>query len=1009
MANIIIPKRSTVAGKVPVTGDLVTGEIAINLTDKKLYSKDGSGAIVEIGGGSVDLLNVTTGIASPDYIQFDTSATNTAAVGKLYWDAGEGSFLYTLSGGNVTQNLHPGSELVYNGTGAALTKGQVVYLSGAQGQRPSVALAIATSDATSARTIGIVAETITNGAEGWIRTYGILEGFDTSSFAAGSQLYLSGTTAGAMTATKPVAPIHLVYTARVIKSHATAGRILVGIQNGYELDEIHDVAISAPSTGQTIVYNSTTSLWSNGTLPVAGGGTGATSLTSGYLVKGNGTSAVSASVIYDNGTNVGIGTNSPATYSGYTILDIDNSTNGGLLNIKKAGTTIGYINGSSGMLLLANSTDLKLSATGAKTIQFLTNGSERARFDSSGNFGIGTTAPNAQLHLSFSPPVSIPALGSGVGALALGPAANYGMLLGTISDGSGYIQQQRFDGTTTVYPLALQPNGGNVGIGTSSPSSKFHVSGVAVSTGNSDIIAIDQNSVSTGFYSSLAFRQNSTSIGARITSGNPGSYKGFLAFETSRQTVAGTTTIEAMRINEAGNVGIGTSSPSFALQVETNTDANAGAFVRNSNTGASASGTVTVASGVGNIFMRAHSAANSAWPSSTLISSDSGFTGGLNILQAGANPIRFWTNGSERMRIDSSGNVGIGTTSPAAPLDVVGTARAGNFRVNGGGSVTGAGMWGVDNALAFNVSSTERMRIDSSGLVGVGTASPATRLHVYSGGTDEVARFESTGNPYISLYDTNVRQAYLYSSTATVDLMVDVAKDLKFGTNGTERMRIDSSGRVGIGTTSPSYKLDVQQSTNDTTIRSYTSTAGAWLQAHSATAGYAGVKLTSGTANWSAGMTYGNSTYCISYSIDGSSNRFFTIDTSGNVGIGTSSPSAKLHIVGDINLDDISVRDTATVTTTATTQVALATFSATTYDSAEVVIKAKQGTSVHITKLLIVSDGTTASSTEFGTVLTGSSLFTTDVDVSSGSVRVLITPASATSTVFKASYELITA
>lgn len=271
MANTIKLKRSASPNTPPTTAQLELGEVAINTYDGKMYIKknvSGTESIVEVGSGaSVDLLNVTTGIASPDYIQFDTGATNTPAVGKIYWDAGEGSFLYTLSGGNVAQNLHPGSELVYNGTGAALTKGQVVYLNGAQGQRPSVALALATSDTTSARTIGIVAETIANGAEGWIRTSGILEGFDTSAFTDGAQLYLSGTTAGAMTATKPVAPTHLVYTARVIKSHATAGRILVGIQNGYELDEIHDVLITSPvGDNEVLAYNSATGLWKNETI-----------------------------------------------------------------------------------------------------------------------------------------------------------------------------------------------------------------------------------------------------------------------------------------------------------------------------------------------------------------------------------------------------------------------------------------------------------------------------------------------------------------------------------------------------------------------------------------------------------------------------------------------------------------------------------------------------------------------------------------------------------------------
>ena len=188
---------------------------------------------------------------------------------------------------------------VRNTTGATLTKGTVVYISGATGQIPTVSKALATSDATSAQTLGMMTADLANNSNGYVTIIGLITNIDTSAYTDGAQLYLSGTTAGAVTATKPHAPIHLVYVAVVEYAHPTQGKLFVKVQNGYELDEIHDVSIVSPVTGQTIVYNSSTSLWSNstisltagvnGTLPVANGGTGQTTYTDGQLLIGNST------------------------------------------------------------------------------------------------------------------------------------------------------------------------------------------------------------------------------------------------------------------------------------------------------------------------------------------------------------------------------------------------------------------------------------------------------------------------------------------------------------------------------------------------------------------------------------------------------------------------------------------------------------------------------------------------------------------------------------------------
>lgn len=237
----------------------------------------------------------------------------------------DGSITVTQVGTNidlVVSAASPASTLltqVRNTTGATLTKGTVVYISGATGQIATVSKAIATGDATSAQTLGMITADLANNTNGYVTVFGLIENIDTSAYTDGAQLYLSGTTAGAVTATKPSAPIHLVYVAVVEYAHPTQGKLLVKVQNGYELDEIHDVSISAPVTGQTLVYNSGTSLWSNstvsltagvnGTLPVGNGGTGATSLTVNNVILGNGTSPVqvvapgsSGNVLTSNGT-----------------------------------------------------------------------------------------------------------------------------------------------------------------------------------------------------------------------------------------------------------------------------------------------------------------------------------------------------------------------------------------------------------------------------------------------------------------------------------------------------------------------------------------------------------------------------------------------------------------------------------------------------------------------------------------------------------------------------------
>jgi hypothetical protein len=173
---------------------------------------------------------------------------------------------------------------VRNATGATLAKGTIVYISGSNGNHVQVTPAIATSDATSARTLGWLAESIANNASGLCQVEGYLEGLNTQGFTSGNQLYLSGTVAGAFTATKPQAPIHLVYVGVATKISAGDGHVFVKVQNGYELEELHDVQIISVANNDLIKYDLATDLWKNVQPSTLSVGTATYATTSGTAV-----------------------------------------------------------------------------------------------------------------------------------------------------------------------------------------------------------------------------------------------------------------------------------------------------------------------------------------------------------------------------------------------------------------------------------------------------------------------------------------------------------------------------------------------------------------------------------------------------------------------------------------------------------------------------------------------------------------------------------------------------
>lgn len=255
---------------------------------------------VVVGGSNstiTDFTGLTGGIATPTHIDFDTTPGVAGQTARLVWNDGDGTLDLGLKGGNVTLQL--GQEIVQrciNMTTTPITDGNVVYVVGAQGQRVSVALAASNTEGLSSRTIGVATEPLAiSGGEGYVTTEGLVRDLNTSAFAEGSALWLSSTP-GVFTDVKPTAPEHAVLIGYVVRSHATAGSIFVKIQNGYELEELHNVLLDTPTDGQTLVYTSSTGVWTNGTvsgLPTQTGQSGKYLTTDGTTASWGAVSAAS--------------------------------------------------------------------------------------------------------------------------------------------------------------------------------------------------------------------------------------------------------------------------------------------------------------------------------------------------------------------------------------------------------------------------------------------------------------------------------------------------------------------------------------------------------------------------------------------------------------------------------------------------------------------------------------------------------------------------------------------
>lgn len=258
----------------PITGATKT---KITYDSKGLVTAGADAAIADVSGlqtaldakvpytGATQDVNLGEYGAQVGNLEFDTTPTNApTGAGSVVWNDTDGTLNLVLKGGQVISKIGETQHIrAYNNTGAAIARGKVVYVSGAQGQRLTIALADADTELLSKDTIGITAESIADQAEGFVMIAGVINNMNTNGMADGATVFLSQT-AGGYTTTAPADPAHLVIIGFVVKGGSTgAGSIYVKVDNGYELQELHDCIFSSLADEDLLSYESSTQLWKN--------------------------------------------------------------------------------------------------------------------------------------------------------------------------------------------------------------------------------------------------------------------------------------------------------------------------------------------------------------------------------------------------------------------------------------------------------------------------------------------------------------------------------------------------------------------------------------------------------------------------------------------------------------------------------------------------------------------------------------------------------------------------